>query len=213
LDQNNIGLLAIHHNELFAQDTGSLRLESPLLRDDFRWRGYRGGVFFYERDRQARRPGQIYVQFDLLHRWMLGLDTAPVLSVGQSKEVSLARAHLEDLRLSLKLDSATRPSASWKIAPGNGARLSFFLARADRTGWNGGVLTISADQHLVASEVLRENDPMERWQQVEVDLSPWSRAAADRPVTLSLDLRAEKHGATVGALIGDPVVYAKEPAR
>jgi hypothetical protein len=81
------------------------------------------------------------------------------------------------------------------------------MARGDWSGSHAGDFTISMDQQMVASKTLREKDPLERWQQVEVDLSPWS----GRAVTLSLQLHAAQPDAPVEILIADAVVDASVP--
>ena len=177
-----------------------------MLREHFRMRGYGGGVFFFERDRTAPRPGQIYVQADLLHRWALGRDTVPPFLAGQSKGISSVRAHLDDVRLSLILDSDTLPSASWKITPGHRAKLAFSMTRLEWSGWEAGDLTVSVDQQVVATQTVPERDIMEFWRPVQVDLSPWSGKA----ITLSLQVHAKRPGGTIGIPVADPIVYASE---
>jgi hypothetical protein len=217
LDRAGIGLLAIRHSDLWVRQVDRLRLEDPLLRSAFRLRGYRGNVFFFERDRQAPRPGQDYLQADLLNRWVIGQDAVSLLPDGQPRAlppdepgvfhgVATVRAHRDDLRLTLMMDSTGLPSATWKITPGRGARLSFFLTRKEWSGIDPGDLLISVDNQVVSKQPVEEREILERWRPVEVDLSRW----AGKPITLTLTVQARKPGTTIDLPIGDPVVYAKE---
>ena len=164
-------------------------LPISTLRKHFRLRGYAGGVFFYERDRSAPRPGQIYVQNDLLWRWALGLDTVSS-APAQPNRIRGVRGRRDEVRWSLDLNSSTLPAVSWKVTPENRALLSFSLVRAEWNNPANGYLTVSIDNEVVATEPAREQDPFERWRPVEVDLSRWT----GKTVTLKLEVHAQQIG-------------------
>jgi hypothetical protein len=88
------------------------------------------------------------------------------------------------------------------------ARASFVPPGSQEwSGWQAADLTVSVDQQVVASEEARDEDLMDHWKQVDVDLSAWT----GREITLSLNLRVKRSGTTAELLVSDPVVYASEP--
>jgi hypothetical protein len=207
LDRAGVGLLFIRHTDEWLA-TG-LGLEDATLRKSYRLSGYGGGVFFYERDRLAPRPGQIYVETDLMRRWALGLDSVSSVPAGQPHKMQEVRGHRDGVRQTLSFNSNTATAVLWKVKLGNRAALSFSFVRKEWSDKSAGDLIVSVDKEVVADVVLREQDPIDRWRQVDVDLSRWNNG---QTVTLTLELHVKQPGALVELQVADPVIYAREEA-
>jgi hypothetical protein len=201
LNRLRVDILAIRRNENWSANRDALRLEDPFLRRHFRLLGYVGGTFLYERDPAVPEPGLVYVNADLMSRWVRREGAGSAGDV-ESSERGPAEA---DGRYAMQFSG--KSSAWFDVELADHPRLSF-SATQDLRYFQPvpGTLSVSVGGREVSQTYLSSEAVTHQWQEFNIDLAEF----AGKSVHIEMRLAPQNAGEKPTLAIADPVIYAQE---